>query len=71
MARAKGVLPDQVIRDHRSEALLIFLTLGSDLDQPGVRTWLQTLTDLVHRLARPVRGERAASVAVGSARPSS
>lgn len=65
MARAKGVLPDQVIRDHRSEALLIFLTLASDLDQQGVRTWLATLTELVHRLTRPVRAKRAASVAVG------
>ncbi|QIN77501.1 hypothetical protein GBA65_02160 [Rubrobacter marinus] len=65
MAHAEGVLPDEVIRDHRAEALLVFASLRADLDRAGVETWLRKASELVAQLTAPVRGERVASVAVG------
>lgn len=65
MAHAEGVLPDDVIRDHRAEALLVFASLRADLDRGGVETWLRKASELVAQLTAPARGERVASVAVG------
>jgi Dyp-type peroxidase family len=65
MARAKGVLPDDVIRDHRSSAVLVLLRLRPELDQPLFVAFLEQLTAAVHAVTRPVRGERSSRVAVG------
>jgi len=65
MAFPEGVLPDEVIRDHRAEAMLVFASLRADLDRAGVETWLRKASELVADLTDPVRGESVASVAVG------
>lgn len=65
MAIPKGVLPDEVIRDHRAEAMFVFASLRADLDRTGVESWLRKVSELVAELTEPVRGESVASVAVG------
>lgn len=65
MAFPEGVLPDEVIRDHRAEAMLVFASLRADLDRTGVENWLRRASELVAELTSPVRGESVASVAVG------
>jgi deferrochelatase/peroxidase EfeB len=65
MAFPEGVLPNDVIRDHRAEAMFVFASLRADLDRTGVETWLRKANELVAELTAPVRGESVASVAVG------
>lgn len=65
MVLAQGVLPDEVVRDHRAEALLVFADLDPNLNRDGVIAWLSRVTELVDELTAAVRGERVASVAMG------
>ena len=65
MAFPEGVLPDEVIRDHRAEAMFVFASLSADLDRTGVENWLRRASELVAELTAPVKGESVASVAVG------
>ncbi len=65
MAFPEGMLPDEVIRDHRAEAMFVFASLRADLDRTGVENWLRRATELVSDLTDPVRGDSVASVAVG------
>ncbi len=65
MAFPEGVLPNEVIRDHRAEAMFVFASLRADLDRTGVENWLRKASELVAELTAPVRGESVASVAVG------
>lgn len=63
MARAHGVLPDEVIRDHRADGFLLFASLRPELDRAGVQSWLQEVTRLVGELEVEHRGDRVATVA--------
>lgn len=65
MAFPEGVRPDEVIRDHRAEAMFVFASLRADLDRTGVENWLRRASELVAELTAPVKGESVASVAVG------
>lgn len=67
MSKAKGVLPDIVIRDFRANAALVFVDLKTDLDQPGLQAWLKEATKIVSSLAddRDSEGNRISSVATG------
>lgn len=65
MARAKGILPNPVIRDHRSEALIVAMTLRTDLDHAGAVAWLTELTSLIRDLEAPIDGRGVASAVVG------
>ena len=39
MTFPEGVLPDEVIKDHRAEAMFVFASLSADLDRTGVENW--------------------------------
>jgi deferrochelatase/peroxidase EfeB len=65
-SRARGVLPDEVIRDPRADGFLTFATLDSTLDADGVQAWLKRASELVAELeASSPRDARVATVAVG------
>jgi len=69
MALAKGVLPDDVMRDPRAEALLVACALDQTLDRGGVETWLCEITRLVHELtATAPRRPAVATAAIGFGR---
>lgn len=67
MSRAKGVLPDIVIRDFRANAALVFVDLKQDIDQQGLQAWLKEATKVVSVFAddRDEEGKRVSSVATG------
>lgn len=62
---AAGILPDSVIRDHRSNGYFVFLTLSQSLQPPDLQSWLQGLSGLIQQLEGPLDGEREATAAVG------
>jgi Dyp-type peroxidase family len=68
MALAKGVLPDDVIRDHRSEAVLLFVRLRPDLSQEGVQQWLARASEVVAAVVAPQGVQRTASIATALGR---
>jgi Dyp-type peroxidase family len=65
VALAKGVRPDPVIANPRSDAALIFITLHPQLTQEQLKEWLQQVSAMVKALTALRRGEKNASVAVG------
>lgn len=65
MAHAHGVLPDEIIRDHRSDGFLIFVTLRPEVDGPAVEGWLEAVSGFLGQLEREHRGDRSATAAVG------
>jgi deferrochelatase/peroxidase EfeB len=65
MALAKGVRPDPVIANPRSDAALIFVTLHPELTAEQLKEWLQHVSVMVKDLTALHRGEKNASVAVG------
>lgn len=68
MAFAKGVLPDDVIRDHRSEALLLFVRLRPDLSTEAVQQWLARASEVVAAVVAPQGVQRTASIATALGR---
>lgn len=71
MRQARGVLPhkqDKVIKNPRADALIILVTLRSDLDASGAAAWLDKIDAAIVKL-RQVNGDgdRVATVAVGFA----
>ncbi|MEY2447300.1 MAG: deferrochelatase/peroxidase EfeB [Acidimicrobiaceae bacterium] len=66
MARAKGVLPDAVIRDYRASGTFVFANIRPTVaDAAAAKSWLVQLTDAVMALCAAVDGEPVARVAVG------
>jgi Dyp-type peroxidase family len=65
---ASGVLPDEVIRDPRSDAELTYVTLADGLTPEQIQTFLRALTDAVDRLNAGEGAERAATTCVGLGR---
>jgi Dyp-type peroxidase family len=67
MSRAKGVLPDVVIRDFRANAALVFVDLRPDLDAAGLEAWLRAATEIVSRFAddRDEDENRVSSIVTG------
>lgn len=64
----RGVLPNEVIRDTRAEALLVFIDLDPALSRDGVQAWLREVSELVSSLAASRPEARVASAAVGLGR---
>lgn len=63
--RPEGVLPDEVIRDPRSDAELLFVTLRPDLERPALEEFLRGLSQAVAGLTNGEGADRAASACVG------
>lgn len=53
---AKGVEPNDVIRDPRAEALFLFLTLKLELGTEQAQEWLRQLTAMIRNLEEPQEG---------------
>lgn len=51
MAFPDGVRPDEVIKDHRAEAMFMFAPLRADLDRTGVENWLRRASNLFRNRA--------------------
>lgn len=63
--RPDGVLPDEVIRDPRSDAELLFVTLRPDLEPAVLEGFMRGLSDAVASLTGGEGTERAATACVG------
>lgn len=63
--RAEGVLPDEVIRDPKSDAELIFVTLRPELERPSLEGFLRGLSAAVASLTDGEGADQAASACVG------
>lgn len=63
--RPEGVLPDEVIRDPKSDAELLFVTLRSELEGPALEEFLRGLSQAVAGLTGGEGPDRAASACVG------
>jgi deferrochelatase/peroxidase EfeB len=64
----RGVLPNEVIRDSRAEALMVFIDLEPGLSREAAQAWLHEVSDLISSFAAPHTRGRTASVAVGLGR---
>lgn len=65
---ALGVLPDEVIRDPRSDAELMYVTLADDLTPEQIEAFLRGLTAAIGQLNAGDGAERAATSCVGFGR---
>lgn len=63
--RPEGVLPDEVIRDPKSDAELLFVTLRPDLERPALESFLRGLSEAVVSLTDGDGPGQAASACVG------
>ncbi|HEY4451332.1 MAG TPA: Dyp-type peroxidase [Solirubrobacteraceae bacterium] len=65
---ASGILTDPVIKSPDANAYLLSVTLNEQLDQEGVKAWLQTVTGLIEQLEATLEnGKRVATVNVSFA----
>lgn len=67
-SQAEGVLPDEVIRDSRSDAELIYLSLKPEVPPDQLEQFLRALTTSVTTLTSGEGAERSASACVGLGR---
>jgi Dyp-type peroxidase family len=65
---SRGVLPNEVIKDPRAEAMLVAMDLRPELTRDQAKEWLGQLSLMISRLAAPAQGQAVASVAVGFGR---
>lgn len=63
--RPEGVLPDEVIRDPKSDAELLFVTLRPDLERPALEGFLRGLSQALAGLTGGEGADQAASACVG------
>ena len=64
-SRDLGILPNDVNRDERSEAALVFATLADSVDQSAMQGWLRTAKDAISALEESSRRVSYAAATIG------